>query len=66
MAILRAKDISKLSEKETEDKLKDLKNELIKERANQSKGGKLKIRELKRTIARLNTFQKLNKSGNDK
>jgi len=58
MAILRSKDISKMDSKEIQEKLKDLKTELIKERANQSKGGKLKIREMKRTIARLHTFNR--------
>jgi len=61
MAILKAKDIAKMSVKEIEEKIKDLKMELIKDRVNLNKGGKLKVKEMKRTIARLMTFQRLNK-----
>lgn len=66
MAILRSKDIAKMSDKEIEEKLKSLKTELIKERVNLTKGGKIKIREMKRTIAKLLTFQNINKSGKNK
>ena len=62
MAILKSKDISKMSNKEREEKIGDLKMELIKEKINLSKGGKIKIREIKRTIARLLTFNRLNRS----
>ena len=62
MAIIKARDIAKMSQKEIEDKIKDLKIELIKEKINTSKGGKLKTKEIKRTIARLLTFSRLNKS----
>lgn len=61
MAILKAKDISKMSNSEREGKIKDLKMELMKEKVNLSKGGKMKVREIKRTIARLITFNRLNK-----
>lgn len=61
MAILKSKEIAKMSDKEINSKLKDLKLELIKEKVNAAKGGKLKIREMKRTIARLLTFSRLNK-----
>ena len=61
MAILKAKDISKMSEKERNEKVKDLKMELIKEKATAGKGTKLKTKEIKRTIARLLTFNRLNK-----
>ena len=61
MAILKSKDISKMSNKEREDRIKDLKMELIKEMINLSKGGKNKIKEIKITIARLLTFNRLNK-----
>ena len=50
-----------MSNKDMGDKIKDLKMELIKEKINLSKGGKTKIREIKRTIARLLTFSRLNK-----
>lgn len=65
MAILKSKDIAKMSDKEIEEKIKSLKTELIKERVNLTKGGKIKIREMKKTIAKLLTFQKLNKSGKE-
>jgi len=60
MAILKSKDILKMSKKERQEKIKDLKMELIKERVNLSKGGKLKVKEIKRTIARLITINRLN------
>ena len=61
MAILKSKDISKMGKKEIGEKIKDLKMELVKERVNLNKGGKLKVKEIKRTIARLMTFNRLNK-----
>ena len=48
-----------MSNKEREEKIKDLKMELIKDKINLSKGGKIKIREIKKTIARLYTFNRL-------
>ena len=60
MAILRVKDISKMSSKEREGKIKDLKIELLKEKISIGKGGKMKIKEIKKTIARLITFNRLN------
>ena len=58
MAILKSRDIQKMSGKEIEDRIKDLKMELIKNRADLGKGGKVKIREIKRTLARLLTLHK--------
>jgi len=58
MAILKSKDISKISQKEIKEKIKDLKMELIKNQISSGKGGKMKTREIKRTIARLLTFNK--------
>ena len=49
-----------MSKKEIDDKIKDLKLELIKNKVNTGKGGKLKTREIKRTIARLLAFNRLN------
>jgi ribosomal protein L29 len=60
MAIIKMKDISKMNEKDIEEKIKELKMELIKNRVGTSKGGKIKTREIKRTIARLLTFSRLN------
>ena len=62
MAILKSKDISKMAANEIKEKIKELKNELIRERVKLTKGGKTKIRELKKTIARLLTFNKMNKT----
>ena len=50
-----------MSEQERTEKVGDLKMELIKDRLNSGKGGKLKAKELKKTIARLHTFNRLNK-----
>jgi len=62
MSILKSKDIRKLNPKENEDKIKELKMELIKEKVSAAKGGKLKSKEIKRTIARLMTINRLNQS----
>lgn len=62
MAILRAKEISKMNEKERNEKIKELKVELIKNRVESGKGGKMKAKEIRRTVARLMTFNRLNKS----
>jgi ribosomal protein L29 len=61
MVVLRLKEISKMSEKERNEKIKDLKMELIKSHISSGKGGKLKTREMKKTIARLMTFNRLKK-----
>ena len=52
MATLKSKEISKMSKEEREKKLRELKLELVKSRANASKKGS-KIREIKKMIARL-------------
>jgi ribosomal protein L29 len=65
MAVLRSKDIAKMSAKEIEEKLKELKMELIKNKVSLGKGGKLKIREIKKTIARLLTLNNLTISNFD-
>ena len=56
MAILKSKDIAKMYKKEQEDKLKELRLELIKANVAANKTGKIKIKEIKRTIARLLTL----------
>lgn len=60
MAILRAKEITKLNEKEKAGKLTELKKELIKNKTQAVTGSQKigKIREIKRTIARILTLQK--------
>lgn len=57
MAILRAKEISKMSDKEKEQKLKELKMELIKANVAANKTGKIKINEIRKTIAKLLTLK---------
>ncbi len=66
MAVLRSNEISRMDEKEIQNKIKELKMELIRNQVNANKGGKLKTKEIKRTIARLHTFNKLKKSGQSK
>ena len=57
MAILRSKEIQKISEKEKEEKLKDLRLELIKANVAANKTGKIKISEIRKTIAKLLTLK---------
>jgi ribosomal protein L29 len=66
MAIIKMKDISKMTEKDIEEKIKELKMELMKNRVGTSKGGKIKTKEIKRTIARLLTVNRLNKKSVEK
>ena len=60
MAILRAKDIQKMSEEEKQKRLKELTLELAKDKSNVAIGGAVKnpgrIREMRRTVARLKTM----------
>lgn len=59
MAIIRAKDVQKMSEEEKAKRLKELTLELAKDRSNVATGGTVKnpgrIREMRRTIARIKT-----------
>jgi len=61
MAVLKSKEIKKMNEKEIHEKVRDLRMELIKNQVASNKGGKIKIREIKRTIARLLTFSRQHK-----
>ena len=62
MAIVRAKEIRGMSDEQVEKQLRDLRNELLKERAITATGGAPenpgRIRELRRTIARILTIRK--------
>ena len=60
MAVLKSKDIVKMHLKEREQKLKELKMELIKNRA--SKKTKVQTKEIKKAIARILTFNRINQS----
>ena len=55
---MKFKEISKMSKKDIEKKLKDLKLELIKSKANATKGGSGKAKQIRRIIARINTLNK--------
>jgi len=62
MAILRVEDIRKMNATEQSEELDKLKMELIRERAIASAGGAPespgRIREIRRTVARIKTIQK--------
>lgn len=62
MAIVKAKEVRAMADDKRQKQLVDLKNELLKERAITSTGGAPenpgRIRELRRTIARILTIQK--------
>lgn len=58
MAVLKSKDISKMNEKEMAEKLKELKQELIKANVSARKSGKIKVKEIKKAIARILTAQR--------
>ena len=49
-----------MSSREIEEKIKELKMELVKEKVSAAKGGKLKTKEIKRTIAKLLTINRIN------
>jgi ribosomal protein L29 len=65
MAILKAKEISKMKPSEIKEKLVELKIELIKSKITTKKTGK-GTKEIKRTIARLKTFLNNNKEKKNK
>ena len=55
MALLRAKDVKKMAQKELEEKLKELKLELVRSGVTANKST-AKTKEIKRAISRLITF----------
>lgn len=58
MVIIRNKEIKNLNDKELEDKIKDLRLEILKissQKATQSAAGTKKVKEIKKTIARMKT-----------
>jgi len=57
MAILRSKDVAKLSQKERDEKMKELKMQLVKAHVTANRTN-AKTKEIKRTLARLHTFNK--------
>ena len=62
MAILRVKDIKSMSVQDRNSRLNELKFELVKASVTSQKG-KAKTKELRRTIARLLTFNKIENGG---
>jgi len=60
MAKLKSKDIKNMSKEEVGKKMKELKMELIKSKVNASKAGtgNSKIKEIKKTVARMLTLNK--------
>lgn len=51
--MVKFKELSKLSKIEINDKIKEIKMELVKARVSAGKGGKVKMREMKKTLTRL-------------
>jgi large subunit ribosomal protein L29 len=67
MAILRSEEIRDMDPMELEDKVSDLRNELLRERSKIASGGAPenpgRIKEIRRTIARILTIQHMKTSG---
>lgn len=60
MAVLKAKEVSKMSQKDREDKLKDLRHELIRANVTANKAN-AKTKEIKKAISRILTATNLQK-----
>lgn len=58
MATLKSKDIIKMSDEEKKKKLKELKIELVKSKSNVSKKENMKVREIKKIMARIYSTNK--------
>jgi len=56
--MVKFKELSKLQKKDIDKKLDELRLDLVKARVTASKGGKVKIKEIKQTIARLLMLRK--------
>lgn len=56
MATLKFKEMQKMEDKERQKKLGELKMELVKAKVQSSKSGTSKIREIRKAIARIETF----------
>jgi len=61
MAQLKAKDLKRMGKSELDIKLGELKFELVRSKANASKTGSSKTKEIKKMIARIKTLEKLDK-----
>ena len=58
MATLKSKEIIKMSKEERKRKLKELKIELVKSKSNVSKKENMKVREIKKIMARIYSTNK--------
>lgn len=58
MATLKSKEILKMSKEERKKKLKELKIELVKSKSNVSKKENMKVREIKKIMARIYSTNK--------
>lgn len=58
MATLKFKEIKTMSKEEREKKMKELRIELVKAQAGSAKKGSMKIKEIKKIIARLHSTNK--------
>ena len=66
MATLKAKDIKRMPQEERNKKIEELKFELVKAKANASKSGTSKARDIKKIIARIFTLNNQEKMGVEK
>ncbi|MEK6873446.1 MAG: hypothetical protein AABW91_01260 [Nanoarchaeota archaeon] len=62
----RFKELSKLGKNDISKKIKEIEMEIVKARVTASKGGKVKIRELKKTLANLKMLNKQNNGDRSK
>jgi ribosomal protein L29 len=58
MTTLKSKEIVKMSKEEKVKKMKELRIELVKAKSTASKKGSMKIKEIKKIIARINSTNK--------
>lgn len=67
MAILKYKDVEKMNSKERTGKLLDLEKEIIRSKVKTGKdSGKIKVKEVKKAIARILTFENTKKKEDTK
>lgn len=62
MAVLKYKDIAVMNAEEREERLREMRIELVKKTAPSGKGGKIKNKEIKKAIARILTAETIKKN----
>lgn len=62
MAVIRIKDLRKMDSKDIEEKLKQLREELIRKNVAANKSSKVRAKEIKKAIARILTIKKHKKT----